>query len=365
MNNTAQEDMAEKISAALLGSGHEIVYYDKKGNRVFSPEEANRIWSDLEKMMIVIGKTKGRPKRNLATFYTSDVTDPEEFNNIKTTLKRHNIYDFSFDTEPFDKTLEPRHFKHMNVHETWSGSTRTSYFPVDSVNVVVKHTKPWDKESLGDARRWQRIKKIMLFTPDGERFVFPHNNIVGAKAMAQHLHQGKSMWDVDGKMIQQLATTLKLLRGLQSKASHANCVDFANQISTTRGQIKKLLKTMSRGQSYDTSVQGMYEWAKNWVNQKQNIEESIQIIHNRSEMILEARQLAEWYDSFDVRTILENEEKLEQVRTAWEQSNGDIYTTLDVLKRNFPGWESRFEDDPQSVTKELEQLVAKIKNENQ
>jgi hypothetical protein len=77
----------------------------------------------------------------------------------------------------------------------------------------------------------------------------------------------------------------------------------------------------------------------------------------------EAQQLASWFESFDIRHVLENLEDREisdQVTTAWQTTHGNIYDTLDYLKRNIPGWLSRFEKDPQAVTDTVKKIAAEL-----
>ena len=80
-------------------------------------------------------------------------------------------------------------------------------------------------------------------------------------------------------------------------------------------------------------------------------------------MIPEARQLADWFDDFNIKTILESEEKFDQVKSSYQQANGDPDLTLEILKRDFPApWKSNWEDDPGKTQEELTTLINKIKD---
>jgi hypothetical protein len=74
----------------------------------------------------------------------------------------------------------------------------------------------------------------------------------------------------------------------------------------------------------------------------------------------EAKDMMGWLESFDLQ-ISENESKTDQVKAAWVASDGNKYETLDYLKRNVPGWESRFEADPSAVTAELDEIIEQLK----
>jgi hypothetical protein len=348
-------EMAQLIFSVLNGTGHKIRMYDEKGTEVFDPAKANRLWSDSEKLMVVLGKTKGSPAKPLVTFCTSDVTDPDIFNDFKTAIKQHNIYDFSFDTEPYSKTLEPRHFKFMNIEESWSGTTKTSYFPIDNVNVVIRHSRPFQREQLdgdGKIQRWRRIKQIMLFTPDGQRFNFPHKYVLGARAMAQHLNQQQSMYDENGNLIQELINLYNNLKSIQSKSKRLEQWDLLTHVQHTKQQIKSLLTAISQQHRYTDGVNGAKNWLTEWKSKK----------YQSPPTFKEVRELDEWFNRFEPKVIFENQEKFEQVETSYEQAGGNIHRTLDYLKRNFIGWESRFEEDPKAVTTEVMEIVNQIKN---
>lgn len=362
--------MAELIFNKLNGSGHKIRMYDKSGKEVFDPKEANRIWSDSEKMMLVLGKTKGHPPKPLVTFWTSDVTSPKMLKHFKDELQRDNTLDFSFSIEKWRKTLEPRHFKNMNVKESsnWTGTTRTSYFPVDAVNVVVRHSRPWNSEQLDKAQRWRRIKQIMLFTPDGQRFTFPHHHVLGARAMAQHLNQENTMYDDSGKLIQDLTKLLFDLRKIQFKCKRSEDWGLMTHVVDTRHQIRQLLKAISQSHRYTESIDRAKKWLGEWASNK-FVRPSQELVTASPDLVTaieepqfkEARQLQEWFDSFEPKTIFENQEKREKVEIAWKESGGDVAQTFDILRHTF-GWESSFIKDPKEFNNEVMTIIDSIKN---
>lgn len=353
---TAHQAMAQLVFDVLSGKGHQIYMYDPKGTQVFDPKQANRFWSNDEKLMVSLGYTKGRPPRPLCTFYTSDVTNLDRFNDIKFGLKKHNPYDFSFDTEHFSRTLEPKHFKHMNVteHQKWTGSTRTSYLPVDGVSVVIRHTRPWHKDTLDQAQRWRRIRQVMLHTPNGERFEFPYHHVLGAKAMAQHLNHNNQMHDRDGALIMKMVESLMHMSKLGRRARRAGAEMLFEEINSTRHQLKKLLKQISEARTHQAALATARKMIADWKMPTTSPQ--------TTQPVREARELQSWFDSFAPK-LQETENSREEVFTAWQASDKNKYRTLDYLKRNHPGWRSRFESDPESVTDEISQLVDEFENE--
>jgi hypothetical protein len=368
--------MAELIFDNLNGDKKSwgiIKMYDKSGTEVFDATQANRIWSDEEKIMFVFDKTKGHPPKPLVTLWTSDVTNPKKIKKFKDEFLSYNKYDFSSGILKYDGTLEPRGFKDMDIKEShnWTGTTRTSYFPIDKINVVVRHTHPWNSEQLDKAQRWRRIKQVMLFTPDGQRFRFPHNHILGARAMAQHLNQEYPMHDESGKLIQDLTKLLFDLRKIQFKCKSSKDWGLMTHVVDTRHQIRNLLKAISQSHRYTESIDRAKKWLGEWASNK-FVRPSQELVAASTDLVTdveepqfkEARQLQEWFNSFEPKNIFENQEKREQVEIAWQASGGDIDDTFDILKTTFVsfGWKGDFEKDPKSFKEEVMKIINDIKN---
>ena len=347
------EDMGSTIFKVLAGKGFDVTMYDEQGNQTEKPTEATMLWSNDLKMMVVMSKqTLGKSPRPLISFYTSDVTPDEQFQDVYTTLKNSNLHDFSFDVKPYSRTLEAHHFKHFKESWQWTGTTRSSYLPINQVKVVIRHSRPWDREAMDKAQRWRRIRAIMLHTPDGQRFRFPHNHVCGARAMAQHLNHDRTMNDAEGQLITNLVKLLTDLRPIQRQCKQRNVDHLRTQILETRKKIKKFLEGMCRAETYQMSLDEAKQWSWDWKHDQS---------HKSNP---EQRQLDEWFQQFDPTRIFENSEdteSLEQIRTAYTASNKDMYRTLDYLKRNVPGWQSRFEADPKKVTDQIEKAVSEFK----
>jgi len=223
MSEVANAWMAEEIFKLLTGQGHEIFMYDNKGKRVYNAPQATFLYSDPVKLMVTLGYTKGRPQKPLVKFYCSKTTPLNLVAQMKSTLKKHNLYDHSFDTYIYGKTLKPKHFvHHANQEEvtesSWTGSTRTSRMNIGETEVVIRHSQRLDDSE--NTPRWTRIKDIFIHAPDGSRYRCPWKHITGARALAQHIDQGNAPWDERGEMIHHLIRTLMQMRKVMNPPRH-------------------------------------------------------------------------------------------------------------------------------------------------
>lgn len=359
------QDMGSLIYKVLAGKGFDVTMYDPQLNVTTKPTEADWFWSDEMKMMVNIGQyTGGKNPLPLVRLNKSDVTDPDKFKDVLDTLKSNNVHGFSFDTEPFEGTLQTRHFKNFKESWNWTGSTRSSYLPINQVQVVIRHNRPWDRDALDKAQRWRRIRNIMLHTPDGQRFKFPHNHVCGARAMAQHLNHEKSMVDPEGRLIVNLVKLLQDLQPIQRQCRKRGASHMQAQILETRKKIKKFLEGMCRAETYQQSLDEAKEWSWNWKNSK-----------STSQQNLEQRQLDEWFEQFEPTRIFENDpnnspepvelspKQKQQVETAYKWGDGDKFKMLDYLKDADVWWKSLWTKNPGAAASTVEREQRRIEKQ--
>lgn len=376
------EWMAEEIFKKLSGLGHRVFMYDHSGKRVFDPSQSNRLFSDDAKMMITLDWTKGNPQRPQVTFHTSDGTDPRLLDEVKSTLKKHNLYDHSFDTRPYGRTLQPRQFAHMNkepvTESNWTGSTRTSRYKVGLTEVVIRHNQRLD--DCDNARRWTRIADIFIHHRDGSRYRFPYKHILGAKAMAQHMDQGSQPWDSQGETILTLLQAVMQLRKLKRWAnSHDELL--ANQIEHTQRDLKALLSKISSSSGYQAGITHAADLGRTWqaaasapdvfppdtglaaaaLGMSAPVDQPETLSEEPETMFKEAREMQAWLDQFDVKRLYETDD-LDIVSASQETGSTDPRTVLDNLSKNVTGWESRFEENPMEVLNQIEAVLDQIKN---
>lgn len=381
------EWMAEEIFKKLSGLGHRVFLYDSSGKRVFDPAQSNRLFSDDAKMMITLDWTKGKPAKPHVTFHTSDSTDAAILDDIKSTLKKHNLFDHSFSTMPYGKTLKPKQFAHMNqepvTESAWTGSTRTSRWSVGLTEVVIRHNQRLDDSD--NARRWTRIKDIFIHGPDGSRYRFPHKHILGAKAMAQHMDQGHQPWDDHGQALFNVLKACMQMRKLKRWAQ-AHHPELLPAIEPVQHDLKNLLQKVSSSAGYHAGMDDVKNLSHTWsaaVSQPdifpadtdlavaalglpQHPNQEPQMLDGEAEpmtmIFKEARELHSWFEQFSMDKIFEADPTTEIMAASAETGSTDPRTILDNLSKNVTGWESRFEENPMEVLAQIEDVLAQIKN---
>ena len=375
--------MAEQIFQKLSGMGHEIYMYDAQGQRVYDPAQADRMFSDTGKMMVTLGYTKGKPAKPLVTFHTSDSTDPQVLQDVKQTLKQHNLYDHSFDTMPYGKTLEPKMFAHMNREDVsesaWTGSTRTSRWRTGMTEVVIKHSERLlDDDS---ARRWCKVRDIFIHAPDGARYRMPIKHILGAKALAQHINQSGQAWDAQGDVIHHMMRVQQQCRRLRNWLQHNN-QGLVPALDQMQQNIKGCLKHVSDPNHYSQAVQEAMDMVQVWRENAplaeapcgEHMQEAWQAVCAEAHDHMpeadhepdlshqdpwpEHRGLMEWFGQFNGLTELADADVQSAVDATQSEEPREL---LAHLSDEITGWESAFEQDPKQVLDRITKTLEKIK----
>jgi hypothetical protein len=134
-------------------------------------------------------------KRNMLNFDTRDINKSNlELQDVKQQAKTDNVA-----TADDVQVTESRLY----------GTTRNSYADVGECRLLIKHDGLVNDEKHGDRAR--RIKEIFIETGRGERFLLPHTNLHGARAMACHLNHGGNMNDERGEHINQLVKEMSAM----------------------------------------------------------------------------------------------------------------------------------------------------------
>jgi hypothetical protein len=376
--------MAQKIFDKLSGMGHKIYMYDAKGQRVYEPSKADRLFSETAKMMVTLSYTKGKPAKPLVTFNTSDGTDAKVLLDVKQTLKQHNLYDHSFDTRPYGRTLEPKMFAHMNREEVtesaWTGSTRTSRWRTGLTEVVIRHSERLPDEHA--ARRWCKVRDIFIHGPDGGRYRMPVRHIQGAKALAQHINQNGQAWDETGEMIQHVIRVQQQCRKLRNWLQQGD-PELVPVLDQVQDRIRMCLKRMSDPVHYEQAVQEGMSQVKLWRAHAQqqeatcgeNMVEAWHAVmceapvhdhvvtddmpdHEEPHSWPEQRELMEWFNQFGAMQEVTGHDVTQAVKVTQTEEPREL---LAHLMDEIPGWESTFEQDPKQVLDQITQTLEKIK----
>lgn len=134
------------------------------------------------------------------------------------------------------------------------GTLKTSQQTLENVRILVRHKTPIDENVRG--ARARQISAIFLEC-NGERFRFPHNNLAGARAMAQHLAHGGAMYDKVGAYITESVGQLLKLQSFNRYVTANKLIneDSSGIVETVKENIETLrteIKKLSGSKTYET-----------------------------------------------------------------------------------------------------------------
>jgi hypothetical protein len=164
----------------------------------------------------------------------------------------------NFSVRKFDKTLEPKDFKHQNVQESQVfsrpfGTIKTSYVKAPNrTKLIVKHSKRVDEEKRGSRSR--HIHKIFIENKKGEKFSFPYPYVTGAKAMTRHVSEGGTPYDNRGMTILQMCEDLFVMKNMLKGVRHGKLINEEN--AGTVEHIKETISLIQKGLRNSISKSG-------------------------------------------------------------------------------------------------------------
>ena len=133
------------------------------------------------------------------------------------------------------------------------GSKRRSYQTLESVKLIVQHTKTVDEDQPG--ARSRSIKGIYLERSDGERYHFPFNYLTGARAMARHISEGGTPYDPIGQhileMIKEMRDLSKFARMTKTHAlEDGSAGDIRHKVVERFQGLKSTLSALAQQGAY-------------------------------------------------------------------------------------------------------------------
>jgi len=135
-----------------------------------------------------------------------------------------------------------------------TGSSKTSKQTLENVKLIVRHKKPVNEQTRG--ARSRSISAIFLEC-NGERFRFPHSNLSGARAMAQHMAHEGTMYDKIGSYIIENTGWLMKLQSFNRYATSNNLINedssiIIDTIKENIETIKSELRKFTGNKTYET-----------------------------------------------------------------------------------------------------------------
>ena len=214
-----------------------VVYGQNLVNNL-EPEEQDE-WFDFLRSL------REFARRNLMTFDARDITrDQLSMKSVKQQSKADSTYDKDELTMTEDVII---------VESSMYGSRINSYEDRGPVKIRVKHSDFIDPEKRG--ARARKIEDIYLETHRGERFLMPHKNLHGARAMARHLSEGGVMHDELGEHIIGIMSEMAAMKHFVNGARRRQFEDRETQEMVGSAlkhyeQQKSLLKRLRKSKDY-------------------------------------------------------------------------------------------------------------------
>ena len=263
-----KEDLGNKVFDFLKGKGVPITISDENDEDTLDPEVGVRFFSNDPNIMVTIDKENNELKLSKSKHVEDDRMD--SIHKGIQNLAQDSL--FSFDYKIFGKSIKPKHSNYKakinkmkqeqeSVTEAslgkMYGSMKTSYQPLDSVKIIVRHGKPVNEEIRG--ARSRQISKLFIQRGD-ERFALPHKSLAGARAMARHVHNGGEIHDSVGTAINEMVNNIDSLSKFARYVENKNLVneDNTNLVILAKESVQNLrssLKKLSGAKSYAKAVE--------------------------------------------------------------------------------------------------------------
>jgi hypothetical protein len=200
---------------------------------------------------------KNFARRNMLTFDTRDIN---RSNLDLRDVRQQAGSDSTYDKEEL-AIAESRLYGHGN-------NRRVSYSDVGTHRLIIKHQDQIDPERHG--ARTRQIEHVFVETPLGERFLLPHTNLHGARAIANHLRHDGRMDDEGAAMINEMVKEMASMRHFVRSMRNRTFED-----AETTGMVEAAVYRYNEVRNHLKRFQGRrgQELLINMLNQGNGIEE--------------------------------------------------------------------------------------------
>jgi hypothetical protein len=262
--STSIESIAEKVFNILKGFGYAVNSYDASGQQSVDPANAVRFVVNKPNILVRLDS-----ETDTLSLSTEKSLSEHQIRKMLKNLAHDSI--INFDYKIFGKTIKPKTegqrseqterdmAEVMEGFGTMTGSSKTSYQPLDNVKLVVKHKKPVSEEVRG--ARSRNIHSIYIQRGE-ERFRMSENNLAAARAMARHVQLGGEVYDSVGESISNMAADYRKLNEFVRYVKNANLINESNQEYVTLAlenidNIRQTFKKLSGSKSYKNTVESL------------------------------------------------------------------------------------------------------------
>lgn len=221
-----------KITLSLIDENGLKVYYGQNISNDMDREQRQEWFEFLRNLRYFA-------KRNLLTFDTRDINKSNlNLQDVKQQAKTDDVA-----TADDITVTESRLY----------GTSRNSYADMGECRLLIKHDGLVSDEKHGDRAR--RIREIFIETERGERFLVPHTNLDGARALAQHINHGGEIHDdfanhING-MVKEMAAMKHFVRSTKHRQfEDQETADMTKAAVHHYDQLKRTLRNMRGARAF-------------------------------------------------------------------------------------------------------------------
>lgn len=237
--------VADRIFDQLKGFGYSIVIFDANNKQTMNADQGRTFYSKDDKFEVIIDE-----RNNLIKVKYGENTDQQKLNQFIASIKNGiaKKYVIGVDRMPYTgkdielKDTENEHLVKESLGPTM-GSMKTSYQQTEGAKLIIRHNKPVNEEVRGSRSR--NIQALFIENTQGERFKYPHNHLLAARTMTQHVAKGGTPYDQVGQKIiglsEERTQLLKVAGYIKGQGLQEQAGDVQFAVTQRLGEIKNLL----------------------------------------------------------------------------------------------------------------------------
>lgn len=249
----AISDLIDEIIRIMMGNGQTVTLYDESENKVYDSSKATRIYTNPSNYLLSINDSG---ENTTVILYIGGIVSIAGIETMLDTLRMTcSKYHVLFNLRKYGQEVNSKNvidqMKYLFENDdtliegVYYGSSKSSYIDYsDGTRLVIRHKRPIDSTKNGSRAR--QIKMMYIDKNNGERLLFPYNNLIGAKAMSRHISDGGQMSDDIGKtIIDMLEIILACKSIIKSVPNDSQLTSIKNHLHITECSIKSKLKNYS------------------------------------------------------------------------------------------------------------------------
>jgi len=274
------EQAANDLFFKLRNRFPKINMGDQEGNSTSNPADAKFFNFDFEIDGVKFGNITASliDTQKLKVYYSLDVTqymDKDDKNawyrflqEIRKFAKSHllglDVRDINKDilTHEDLKFVTSQNKEKSLVGESkvlWARRGKVSEGDLNNVRIHVVHSERMDENTNN---RLLRVDRIFLVNESGERFLLPFKSVMAAKAMANHVSNGGTPYDNNGKLISTAVNEMSNLRRFASATRRKtfeseDAVHVIEAAAAIKESIKRSLFRLANNSRFDENIEDL------------------------------------------------------------------------------------------------------------